>query len=112
MSVGASIVVAHVGSGGVLRDTSDVPKCSKLDMFERHEHTASVDVTLLIAPLVSTPMGFMQRVKRDSFVLQRATKPVKVGLLRPSPGWPPNPSDLGPGICKASGSSRCSRRRQ
>ena len=33
-------------------------------------------------------------------------------MLRPSPGWPPNPSDLGPGFHKASGSSRRSRRRQ
>jgi len=30
----------------------------------------------------------------------------------PSPGWSPNPIDLGPGFRKASSGSRCSRRRQ
>jgi len=76
-SVGASIVVAGVGVGGVLRGSSDVSKWAKLDMFKRHEHTASVDVTKLIALLVATPMGFMPHVKRGGFVLQRLTKRAK-----------------------------------
>jgi len=77
MSVGTSIVVAYVGVGGMLR-SSDVSKWAKLDMFEKHERTASVSVTPLIALLVATPMGFMPLVKRGNFVLQRATKPAKV----------------------------------
>jgi len=77
MSVGASIIVAGVGVGGVLRGSSDVSKWAKLDMFERRERTASVGVTPLIAPLVADPMGFLPRVKRGDFVLQRATKPDK-----------------------------------
>jgi len=36
-SVGASIVVAGVGAGGVLRGSLDVSEWAKLDMFESHE---------------------------------------------------------------------------
>ena len=49
----ASIVVAGVGVGGVLRGSSDVLRGANVDMFERQECTASVGVTPLIAPLVA-----------------------------------------------------------
>ena len=81
MSVGASIVVAGVGVGGVLRGPSDVSKWAKLDMFERRKRTASVGFTPLIASLVVGPMGFLPRVKRGGFVLKRATKPGGQGLI-------------------------------
>jgi len=53
MSVGASIIVADVRVGGVLRGSSNVSQGAKLDMFERQERTASVGVTPLIAPLLA-----------------------------------------------------------
>ena len=80
-SVGASMVagvaVADARVGGVLRGSSDVSKCAKLDMFERRERTARVGITPLITSLVATPMGCLPRVKRGGFMLQRATKPAK-----------------------------------
>ena len=46
-------------------------------------------------------------------MLQRATKPVKELIaLNPPQNDLQNPSDLGPGVRKASSSSKCSRRRQ
>ena len=74
-SVVAGVRVSHC-DGGVLRGSNDVSKGAKLDVFD----------TRASKPVGVTPChilwryskGFMPRVKRGSFVLQRANKPTKV----------------------------------
>jgi len=84
MSVGASIVVADVRVGGVLRGSSDVSQEAQLDMFG----TMKVDERQQVWATPRYTLGhyskwFMPRVKQGGFVLQRATKLAKVWLLRP-----------------------------
>jgi len=79
MSVGASIIVKDVGGGGVLRGSSDVSKGAQLEIFctMKGEEWQLVGVIPRSA-LGNYPKGFMPRVTRGGFVLQRATKPAKV----------------------------------
>jgi len=77
MSVGASIVVAGVGVSGVLKGSTDVSKVAKLDRPDTIPQQKLVGVTPR-STLGHHSKGFMPRVKRGSFVLQRATKPARV----------------------------------
>jgi len=71
------IASVSVAVSGELRGATNVPKGAKPDILDTINERKLVGVTPRSTP-GRYSKGFMSRVKRDGFVLQKATKPAKV----------------------------------